>query len=64
MKKVSANSLKRAEIILEKYKACINKMTSIAEKEAFVQSIKLGIKSRLNHSSQTLKISTRYKNSL
>ena len=31
-------------IIFEKYKDCVTEMTSIAEKEAFIQGIKLGIK--------------------
>ena len=31
-------------VIFEKYKDCISEMTSIAEKEAFIQGIKLGIK--------------------
>ena len=35
---------KEQEIIFKKYKDCINEMTSIAEKEAFIQGIKLGIK--------------------
>lgn len=35
---------KEQKIIFEKYKDCINEMTGIAEKEAFVQGIKLGIK--------------------
>lgn len=32
-------------VILEKYKDCISEMTSIAEKKAFIQGIKLGLKS-------------------
>ena len=35
---------KEQKIIFEKYKDCITDMTSIAEKEAFIQGIKLGIK--------------------
>lgn len=35
---------KEQKVIFEKYKDCINEMTSIAEKEAFIQGIKLGIK--------------------
>lgn len=35
---------KEQKIIFKKYKDCINEMTGIAEKEAFVQGIKLGIK--------------------
>jgi hypothetical protein len=35
---------KEQKLIFEKYKDCINEMTSIAEKEAFIQGIKLGIK--------------------
>lgn len=35
---------KEQKIIFEKYKDCINEMTAIAEKEAFIQGIKLGIK--------------------
>lgn len=35
---------KEQKIIFEKYKDCISEMTSIAEKEAFIQGIKLGIK--------------------
>ena len=35
---------KEQKAIFEKYKDCINEMTSIAEKEAFIQGIKLGIK--------------------
>ena len=31
-------------VIFEKYKDCISEMTSIAEKESFIQGIKLGIK--------------------
>ncbi len=35
---------KEQKIIFEKYKDCITEMTSIAEKEAFIQGMKLGIK--------------------
>ena len=35
---------KEQKIIFEKYKDCISEMTSIAEKESFIQGIKLGIK--------------------
>lgn len=35
---------KEQKIIFEKYKDCISEMTSIAEKEAFIQGIKLGIR--------------------
>lgn len=35
---------KEQKVIFEKYKDCINEMTSIAEKEAFIQGLKLGIK--------------------
>lgn len=35
---------KEQKIIFEKYKDCITEMTSIAEKETFIQGIKLGIK--------------------
>ena len=35
---------KEQKIIFEKYKDCITEMTSIVEKEAFIQGIKLGIK--------------------
>ena len=35
---------KEQKIIFEKYKDCITETTSIAEKEAFIQGIKLGIK--------------------
>lgn len=35
---------KEQKIIFEKYKDCINEMTNIAEKEAFIQGLKLGIK--------------------
>lgn len=35
---------KEQKIIFEKYKDCISGMTSIAEKEAFIQGIKLGIR--------------------
>ena len=35
---------KQQKIIFEKYKDCITDMTSIAEKEAFLQGLKLGIK--------------------
>lgn len=35
---------KEQKIIFEKYKDCITEMSSIAEKEAFIQGIKLGIK--------------------
>lgn len=35
---------KDQKVIFEKYKDCISKMTSIAEKEVFIQGIKLGIK--------------------
>lgn len=35
---------KEQKVIFEKYKDCISEMTSIAEKEAFIQGIKLGIK--------------------
>ena len=31
-------------IIFEKYKDCVTEMTSIAENEAFIQGIKLGLK--------------------
>ncbi len=35
---------KEQKIIFEKYKDCVTEMMSIAEKEAFIQGIKLGIK--------------------
>ena len=35
---------KEQTAIFEKYKDCVTEMTSIAEKEAFVQGVKLGIK--------------------
>lgn len=35
---------KEQRVIFEKYKDCINEMTAIAEKEAFIQGIKLGLK--------------------
>ena len=34
---------KEQKIIFEKYKDCITEMSCIAEKEAFIQGIKLGI---------------------
>ncbi len=35
---------KEQKVIFEKYKDCVTEMTSIAEEEAFIQGIKLGIK--------------------
>ena len=35
---------KEQKVIFEKYKDCVTEMTSIAEKEAFIQGIKLGLK--------------------
>lgn len=35
---------KEQKAIFEKYKDCITEMTSIAEKEAFIQGVKLGLK--------------------
>ena len=35
---------KEQKVIFEKYKDCITEMTSIAEKEAFIQGVKLGLK--------------------
>lgn len=35
---------KEQRVIFEKYKDCINEMPAIAEKEAFIQGIKLGLK--------------------
>lgn len=35
---------KEQKVIFEKYKDCISEMTAIAEKEAFIQGVKLGIK--------------------
>lgn len=42
--KLTSTLSKEQKIIFEKYKDCITEMTSIAEKEAFIQGIKLGIK--------------------
>ena len=42
--KLTPTLSKEQKIIFEKYKDCISEMTSIAEKEAFIQGIKLGIK--------------------
>lgn len=42
--KLTATLSKEQKIIFKKYKDCINEMTAIAEKEAFIQGIKLGIK--------------------
>ncbi len=42
--KLTPTLSKEQKITFEKYKDCITEMTSIAEKEAFVQGIKLGIK--------------------
>ena len=35
---------KEQKVIFEKYKDCVTEMTSIAEKEAFLHGVKLGIK--------------------
>ncbi len=35
---------KEQKVIFEKHKDCITEMTSIAEKEAFIQGVKLGLK--------------------
>ena len=42
--KLTPTLSKEQKTIFEKYKDCITDMTSIAEKEAFIQGIKLGIK--------------------
>lgn len=42
--KLTSTLSKEQKIIFEKYKDCITEMTSLAEKEAFLQGLKLGIK--------------------
>lgn len=41
--KLAPTLSKEQKIIFEKYKDCVSEMIDIAEKEAFIQGIKLGI---------------------